>query len=59
MGSQIESGLKKAKSQKMKYFLHENLNFEGPGLQTRVQNGSKMFFFFSAGPLRSVRVFSL
>ena len=31
MGSQIGSGLKKAKSQKMQYLSHENLNFEGPG----------------------------
>ena len=31
MGSQIESGLKKAKSQKMQYVLYENLNFEGSG----------------------------
>ena len=42
MGSQIGSWLKKAKSQKMQYILHENLNFEGPGLPKtglkRVQN---------------------
>ena len=31
MGSQIESGLKRAKSQKMQYVLRENLNFESPG----------------------------
>ena len=31
MGSQIGSGLKKAKSQKMQYVLRENLNFDGPG----------------------------
>ena len=42
MGSQIESWLKRAKSQKLQYILHENLNFEGPGPpktnQKRVQN---------------------
>ena len=31
MGSQIESGLKEAKSQNMQYLSHENLNFDGPG----------------------------
>ena len=43
MGSQIGSGLKNAKSQKMRYVLHENLNFDGPGPPKlgpkRVQNG--------------------
>ena len=38
MGSQIESGLKKAKSQKMQHLWHENLNLEGPGPPKRIQN---------------------
>ena len=31
MGSQIGSGLKEAKSPKMRYISHENVNFECPG----------------------------
>ena len=46
MGSQIESGLKKAKSRKIQYLSRENLHFEGPGPPKkgpkRCQNGVRI-----------------
>ena len=43
MGSQIESGLKKAKSHKLQYISRENLNFDGPGHpKTCLKTGPKL-----------------